>query len=115
MKIALRSMVTVAILIWAGSAQSQVGNPELIAQAKKEGKVSWYSTVSIPESQQFAALFQQQFPTIKVDIIRSGSGAVVNRIISEHNAGKVSGRRASGFFQPRRLHGAQTKRHSWTI
>jgi iron(III) transport system substrate-binding protein len=59
-----------------------------MAQAKKEGRVSWYTTVSIPESQQFAALFQQQFPSIKVDIIRSGSGAVVNRIISEYNAGK---------------------------
>ncbi len=88
MKIALELLFAVVMVTRPGSALSQVGNPELISQAKEEGKVSWYTTVSIPESQQFAALFQQQFPGIKVDIIRSGSGAIVNRIVSEANAGK---------------------------
>jgi iron(III) transport system substrate-binding protein len=73
---------------YCSSAHAQVSNPDLIAQAKREGRVAWYTTVSIPESQEFAALFQKQFPFLKVDIIRTGSSALVNRMISEHNAGK---------------------------
>jgi iron(III) transport system substrate-binding protein len=88
MKIALQLLFAVAMMMRPGLALPQVGNADLIAQAKKEGRVSWYTTVSIPESQQFAALFQQKFPSIKVDIIRSGSGAIVNRIISEYNANR---------------------------
>lgn len=88
MKIGLQLLISVAILMGSGSAIAQVANPELIAQAKKEGRVTWYTTVSIPESQQFSALFQQQFSSIQVDIIRSGSGAIVNRIVSEYNANK---------------------------
>jgi len=74
-------------LFWLSSVQAQ-SNPEIIAKAKKEGRVVWYTTVSIPESQQFAALFQKQFPSINVDIIRTGSSALVNRVISEFNAKK---------------------------
>jgi hypothetical protein len=69
-------------------AHAQASNPDLIAQAKKEARVAWYTTVSIPESQEFAALFQKQFPFLKVDIISTGSSALVTRMISEHNAGK---------------------------
>jgi iron(III) transport system substrate-binding protein len=76
------------LLLYSAPLEAQVGDPDLVAQAKKEGRVAWYTTVSIPESQQFAGLFQQQFPFITVDIIRSGSGALVNRIISEYNANK---------------------------
>ncbi|MGH7930313.1 MAG: ABC transporter substrate-binding protein, partial [Candidatus Binatia bacterium] len=75
-------------IIDSGLLHAQVGNPDLITQATEEGRVAWYTTVSIPESQQFAALFQKQFPSIKVDIIRTGSSALVNRTISEYNAGK---------------------------
>jgi iron(III) transport system substrate-binding protein len=77
----------VVVLIGSGPAFGQVTNPELIAQAKKEGRVTWYTTVSIPESKQFMDMFEKQYPFIKVDLLRSGSGALVNRIISEY-AGK---------------------------
>ena len=65
---------------------AQVANPELLAQAKKEGRVTWYTTVSIPESKQFIDMFEKQYPFIKVDLLRSGSGALVNRIVSEYAA-----------------------------
>src|SRR5262245_34829857 len=67
-------------------AMAQVGIPDLIAQAKKEGRLTWYTTVSIPESKQFIDMFEKQYPFIKVDLLRSGSGALVNRVISEYAA-----------------------------
>src|SRR5437773_752416 len=69
-----------------GHAIAQVANPELLAQAKKEGRVTWYTTVSIPESKQFMDIFEKQYPFIKIDLLRSGSGPLVNRIASEYAA-----------------------------
>ena len=79
-------ILSIAILLNATTALSQVANSDLIAQAKKEGRVVWYTTVSIPESKQFADMFEKQYPFIKVDLLRSGSGALVNRIVSEYAA-----------------------------
>jgi hypothetical protein len=47
-------------LIYAPVASGQTQNPDLIAQAKKEGRVTWYTTVSIPESKQFMDMFEKQ-------------------------------------------------------
>jgi len=76
----------VVLLVWSIPAHAQVTNSDLIAQAKKEGRVTWYTTVSIPESKQFMDMFEKQYPFIKVDLLRSGSGPLVNRIVSEYAA-----------------------------
>jgi iron(III) transport system substrate-binding protein len=73
-------------LITAPMASAQAATPDLIAQAKKEGRVTWYTTVSIPESKQLIDLFEKQYPFIKVDLLRSGAGALVNRVVSEYAA-----------------------------
>jgi iron(III) transport system substrate-binding protein len=80
--------ITALLIVFPALAHAQGVASEWIAQAKKEGRVAWYTTVSIPEAQEFAALFQKQFSFLKVDIIRTGSSALVNRMISEHNAEK---------------------------
>ena len=76
----------VLVLLGFAPAIAQVANPELLAQAKKEGRVTWYTTVSIPESKQFMDMFEKQYPFIKVDLLRSGSGPLVNRIVSDYAA-----------------------------
>src|SRR4026208_2198462 len=86
MTIVAHLILSVAMLLNVTIALAQVANPDLIAQAKKEGRVVWYTTVSIPESKQFVDMFEKQYPFIKVDLLRSGSGALVNRIISEYAA-----------------------------
>ena len=73
-------------LITAPMASAQAPTPDLFAQAKKEGRVTWYTTVSIPESKQLIDLFEKQYPFIKVDLLRSGAGALVNRVVSEYAA-----------------------------
>src|SRR6266545_284052 len=85
MKLDVLSMI-VFLLVCSIPAHAQVSNPDLIAQAKKEGRVTWYTTVSIPESKQFMDMFEKQYPFIKVDLLRSGSGPLVNRIVSEYAA-----------------------------
>jgi iron(III) transport system substrate-binding protein len=66
-------LIAFLLLPWRAPASAQVGNPDLIAQAKKEGRVTWYTTVSIPESKQFMDMLEKQYPFVKVDLLRSGS------------------------------------------
>jgi iron(III) transport system substrate-binding protein len=90
MKLTLQSLFVAAILFSAGPALSQTANPDLLAQVKKEGRVTWYTTVSIPECKQLIDLFEKQYPFVKVDLLRSGAGALVNRVVSEYAARNYS-------------------------
>jgi len=85
-KIKILLLAGMIVVPWNAQARAQASNPDLIAQAKKEGRVTWYTTVSIPESKQFIDMFEKQYPFIKVDLLRSGSGPLVNRIASEYAA-----------------------------
>ena len=82
----VKILLAVLVMMRCAMANGQVQNADLVAQAKKEGRVAWYTTVSIPESKQFIDMFEKQYPFIKVDLLRSGSGALVNRIVSEYAA-----------------------------
>ena len=85
-KVRLLPLATLALCAFASLARAQVGNPELVAQAKKEGGLMWYTTISIPEAKEFADAFEKLFPFVKVEIFRSGAGAVANRVASEYTA-----------------------------
>jgi len=90
MKCTLQFLFLVICLLPAGALQAQTANPELLAQAKKEGRAVWYTTVSIPEAKTFIDMFEKQYPFIKVDLLRSGAGALVNRVASEYAARNYS-------------------------
>ena len=68
-------------------AQSEA---ELIAGAKKEGKVVFWSSMRIEDSRALAAGFEVRYPFIKVDIFRAGGEQIVNRALTEHLAGKTT-------------------------
>jgi ABC-type thiamine transport system substrate-binding protein len=90
MSMKIQSFALVFFLIKASLALAQVANPDLLAQAKKEGRVTWYTTVSIPESKLFIDMFEKQYPFIKVDLLRSEAGALINRVTSEYAARNYS-------------------------
>ena len=83
-------LIVLGILFNGSALLAQATSPDLIAQAKKEGRVTWYTTVSIPEAKQLIDMFEKQYPFIKVDLLRSGSGALVNRVVSEYGARNYS-------------------------
>ena len=83
-------MLLVINLLPVRAPSAQTAHPELLAQAKKEGRVTWYTTVSIPEAKTFIDLFEKEYPFIKVDLLRSGAGALVNRVAAEYAAHNYS-------------------------
>lgn len=64
------------------------GQPaSLIEAAKKEGKVVWYTSLNINDSNALLARFQQKY-SIKGELLRAGSEQLLNRILTEDGAGR---------------------------
>jgi iron(III) transport system substrate-binding protein len=58
--------------------------PELIAAARKEGKVVWYTSVDLPLAEKVAKSFEAKFPGIAVRVERTGAERVFQRIGQEY-------------------------------
>lgn len=58
--------------------------PELIAAAKKEGRVNFYTAMDLSVAQPYAKAFEAKFPGIAVKVERSGSERVFTRIAQEY-------------------------------
>ncbi len=89
-KVAQFIVLSAIALLSLRQAAAQTANPDLLAQAKREGRVTWYTTVSIPEAKTFTDMFEKLYPFIRVDLFRSGTGALVNRVVSEYSARNYS-------------------------
>ena len=75
------------ILFLALASTSSAQDAALIAAAKKEGKVAWYTSLAIPSSTALAHLFMNKYKGIEVEVHRSGSQRVLQRVMQEASAG----------------------------
>src|SRR6266480_1969576 len=58
--------------------------PELIAAAKKEGRVVYYTSIDLPVAERLAKAFEAKYPGIAVRVERSGAERVFQRIGQEY-------------------------------
>src|SRR5438067_12114908 len=78
-------------LTWSAAAQAQeFGSPELIAAAKAEGKLVFYTANFAEVEQQVIKAFNNRFPEIKVEMVRAPSGQLITRVKTEAPAGKLA-------------------------
>jgi iron(III) transport system substrate-binding protein len=54
--------------------------------AKREGKVVWYTSLVLPSAEKVARLFEAAYPGIKVEVHRTGSERVLQRLMQELKA-----------------------------
>src|SRR5258706_4340078 len=71
------------------SAQQEFGSPELIAAAKAEGKLVYYTANFAEVEQQVIKEFNKRFPEIKVEMVRAPGGQLITRVKTETAAGKL--------------------------
>lgn len=64
---------------------SHAEDANLIAAARKEGRVVWYTVAG--ESQQLAREFEKKYPFVKVEVVRSTVYPLLTRILNEARAG----------------------------
>jgi iron(III) transport system substrate-binding protein len=82
--IALAVCVTLlAGLIGGGGAQTPSKH---LDAAKKEGKVVWYTSLVLPSAERVAKLFEAAYPDIKVEVHRTGSQRILQRVMQELQA-----------------------------
>ena len=67
----------------AAAPPATATTPELIAAARKEGKVVWYSAMDLPVAERMARLFEAAYPGITVRVERTGSERQFQRIAKE--------------------------------
>src|SRR5262249_52576481 len=58
--------------------------PQLIAAAKKEGRVVYYTSIDLPVAERIAKAFEATYPGIDVRVERSGAERVFQRIGQEY-------------------------------
>jgi iron(III) transport system substrate-binding protein len=69
-----------------------VGSTPALAQdarveaAKKEGKVVWYTSLALPTAEKIGKLFEAAYPGIKVEVQRTGSQRILQRVMQEQQA-----------------------------
>ena len=74
-------LVSVALTPLAASAQDA-----RLEAARKEGKVVWYTSLALTSSEKVAKLFEQAYPGIKVEVHRTGSQRILQRVMQELQA-----------------------------
>jgi iron(III) transport system substrate-binding protein len=74
-------------LAWAQAPAPYEPNQEMIDAAKKEGAVVWYTATDVQVSEKVGSAFEAKYPGIKVQVERSGSERVFQRISQEYGSG----------------------------
>ncbi len=67
----------------AAAPEAEPITPALIAAAKKEGKIVWYTSVDLLVAEKMAKAFQAKYPEITPQVERSGAERVFQRIGQE--------------------------------
>jgi iron(III) transport system substrate-binding protein len=57
-----------------------------VEAAKKEGKVVWYTSLALTSAEKVAKLFEAAYPGIKVEVQRTGSQRILQRVMQELQA-----------------------------
>src|SRR5678809_791125 len=100
----MRNMVLAAVAAaFALPASAQETTPAMVAAAEKEGKVVWYASVDVKVAEEVKKLFKAQYPKIDVEVERTGSERVLQRINQEagsniYNVDVVNSSDASHFL-----------------
>jgi iron(III) transport system substrate-binding protein len=89
MKSAL-SVFAIVIALAAPAAAQDFGPPDLIAAAKNEGKLIYYTANFAEVEQEVIKQFNKRFPEIRVEMVRAPGGQLITRVKTEAAAGKLA-------------------------
>jgi len=68
------------------AAEPQKITPALIDAARKEGKLSWYTSVDLPVAENIAKAFEAAYPGVSMKVERSGAERIFQRIGQEYQS-----------------------------
>jgi len=83
----LPALLLAALSCATSMANAQETTPAMLAAATKEGKVTWYTSVDVKVAEAVAKAFRAEYPGIDIEVERSGSERVLQRINQEYQSG----------------------------
>jgi iron(III) transport system substrate-binding protein len=87
---ALATTLGLTAQLVAPTAAQNLGPPELIAAAKNEGKLVYYTANFAEVEQEVIKQFNKRFPEITVEMVRAPGGQLITRVKTEAAAGKLA-------------------------
>jgi iron(III) transport system substrate-binding protein len=76
-------IVSLLVLTMAFSAAAAAAQDPRLEAARKEGKVVWYTSLALSSSEKVAKLFETAYPGVKVEVHRTGSQRILQRMMQE--------------------------------
>lgn len=86
MRRAFFAIVTFLLCHYTGAPASAQTMEQLIAGAKKEGKLVVYASATAPQLQMYFTAFNKKYPFIKTEFFRTGKQKLVSKILFEEQA-----------------------------
>jgi iron(III) transport system substrate-binding protein len=83
-----RQLLAGSALALAAGAPAVAADPVDLVAAKREGKLTWYTSVPVETAQKISNLFQEK-TGIKVELFRSGGSNILRRFQQEADGGKI--------------------------
>ncbi len=85
--VGIRALATAVVLLAGlGAASVAAAQDARLEAARKEGKVVWYTSLALPSAEKVAKLFEAAYPGIKVEVHRTGSQRILQRVMQELQA-----------------------------
>ena len=81
------ALLLIALFFLSPDAKAEEAT--LLAGAKVEGEVIWYSGHSLSFLDTMGKAFEKKYPFIKVRVVRASDETMTNRISTEKRAGKI--------------------------
>jgi iron(III) transport system substrate-binding protein len=90
-RILTRILAALIASLWVGAASAQEFKPDPVdeAVAKREGKVTWYTSTPVAAGQYIATEFEKR-TGIKVEMLRTGGQGVIRRFLQEADGGRIN-------------------------
>jgi iron(III) transport system substrate-binding protein len=82
----IRRVTGLIALCLALAVTSAAAQDARVEAAKKEGKVVWYTSLALPSAEKVAKLFEAAYPGITVEVQRTGSQRILQRVMQELGA-----------------------------
>jgi ABC-type Fe3+ transport system substrate-binding protein len=80
------TIVGLVFMLLSASVAGAQSQEQLIAGAKKEGKLIVYASATAPQLQMYFAAFNKRYPFIKTEYFRTGKQKLVSKILFEDQA-----------------------------
>jgi iron(III) transport system substrate-binding protein len=70
-----------------GQESSGIAQASTVDDAKKEGRLIWYTSMGATDAKLIADAFEKEHGFIKIDLVRSSDEGILSRIVNENRAG----------------------------